>query len=224
VSQSELDDAIGLHGLWLENRKSGRRADFASCNLSGLDFGYGVMNQILLRNADFTDADLSGIGGNDVNFHHASLQYADLAGANLKSPVFCHAILNGANCRSVVWGWPWGAEPNGGDQPPTDAVFMNTSLSGAVLDGARVRGFFYDCSLTAASLDGTDLSRSRFVGPAGGNRFGGARLIDTSFRHAEISTVGFKRAVIERPDFLHAVIAPEVVRQLLGRNLTTQPG
>jgi hypothetical protein len=35
VSQGELDDAPGLHGLWLENRRSSRRADFASCNLSG---------------------------------------------------------------------------------------------------------------------------------------------------------------------------------------------
>jgi hypothetical protein len=70
-----------------------------------------------------------------------------------------------------------------------------------------------DCSFGCiVCRDGS--SYSRFVGPGGANRFGRARLIDRSFRYTEISTVRFKRAVIERPDFLHAVIAPDVVRQL----------
>jgi len=85
VTQGELDDAIALHRLWLGNKNLGRRAGFAFCNLSGLDFGYSVHNQVLLRNADFTSAYLNGIGGNDVNFHYASLQYADLAGSQSES-------------------------------------------------------------------------------------------------------------------------------------------
>jgi hypothetical protein len=119
VTQDELNDAIALHRLWLEERIRGRRADFASCNLSGLDFGFGVRDQAVLRNAEFTDADLNGIGGNDVNFHHASLQYADLAGSHLKAPVFSNAVLNGADCRNAVWGWPsrGAAIAAGEDQP-----------------------------------------------------------------------------------------------------------
>jgi hypothetical protein len=103
VTQGELDDAVALHRLWLGDRTRGRRANFASCDLSGLDFGFNVPDQVVLRNADFTDADLNGIGGNDVNFHHASLQYANLAGSHLKAPIFSNAALNGADCRSVVW-------------------------------------------------------------------------------------------------------------------------
>jgi uncharacterized protein YjbI with pentapeptide repeats len=96
---------------------------------------------------------------------------------------------------------------------------MNTSLSEAVFDDARVRGFFYDCSLTAASLVGTDLSHSQFVGPRGGNRFGRARLIETRFHYTKISTAAFKRAVMEKADFLGAVLAPEIARHLTDRKI-----
>jgi len=104
--------------------------------------------------------------------------------------------MNGTNCRSALWGWPQSgaAVASGEEQPSGDAVFMNTSLSEAVLDDARVLGFFYDCSLTAASLVGTDLSHSQFVGPSDGNRFGRARLTacsrdSQSWRHSAENTV-----------------------------------
>jgi uncharacterized protein YjbI with pentapeptide repeats len=93
---------------------------------------------------------------------------------------------------------------------------MNTSLSEAVFDDARVRGFFYDW---AASLVGTDLSHSQFVGPRGGNRFGRARLIETRFRYTKISTAVFKRAVMEKADFLGAVLAPEIAPHLTDRKI-----
>src|SRR5471030_3031543 len=68
VAQEELDEAIALHGMWTEDRNLGRRANFESCDLSGLDFGCNVEAQTVLCNADFTNADLSYIGGNDINF------------------------------------------------------------------------------------------------------------------------------------------------------------
>lgn len=63
VTQDELDEAIALHRLWLEDRTRGRRVNFASCDLSGLDFGFSAQGQVVLRNADFTGADLNSIGG-----------------------------------------------------------------------------------------------------------------------------------------------------------------
>jgi uncharacterized protein YjbI with pentapeptide repeats len=221
VMQDELDEAITLHRLWLEDRTRGRRANFASCDLSGLDFGFSVQDQVVLRNADFTGADLNGIGGNDVNFHHASLQYANLAGSQLKAPVFSNAVLNGADCRNVVWGWPSSGTAliAGQVQPSEDAVFMNASLGEAVFNHGRIRGYFYDCSLTAASLVMTDLSQSQFAGPSGANRFGRARLIETSFRYTQISTAVFKKAVIAGADFFGATLAPLVARDLRSHNI-----
>lgn len=220
VMQGELDDAVALHRVWLEDRTRGRRANFAYRNLSGLDFGFSIPDQIVLRNADFTGADLSGIGGNDVNFHHASLQYAKLTGSHLKAPVFSNAALNGADCGSVVWGWPSAGTAHVAGQalPLEQAVFMNTLLSEAVFDRARVRGFFYDCSLSAASFVTADLSRSEFSGPPGGNRFGRARLIETSFRDTQVSSAVFKRADIARADFIGAILAPEIAHHLRSRD------
>lgn len=220
VTQGELDDAIALHRQWLDNRTLGRRANFASCDLAGLDFGVHAEHQVVLRNADFTDADLNGIQGNDVNFQHASLQYANLAESHLKAPVFSNATLNGADCRGVLWGSQSATTAFvTREKRPERAVFMNTSLSNAVFDRARIRGYFYDCSLAAASFEMTDLSQSEFAGPCGANRFAMARLIETSFRHAQIATAVFKRAVIIRADFLGANLAPSIAHHLRERDV-----
>ena len=37
VSQNELDEAIGLHGLWLEDATKGRRCVFGGRNLLAVD-------------------------------------------------------------------------------------------------------------------------------------------------------------------------------------------
>lgn len=217
VTQGELDDAIALHRQWLDNRTLGRRANFASCDLSGLDFGVLAEHQVVLRNADFTDADLKGIKGNDINFQHASLQYANLAGSHLKAPIFSNAILNGADCRGVVWGSTTAPDTQHAQQE--HAVFMNTSLSEAVFDRARIRGYFYDCSLAAASFVTADLSQSQFAGPSGANRFAKARLIETSFRHTQIGMAVFQRAVIIKADFLGAKLAPHIAHHLRAREV-----
>lgn len=220
VTQGELDDSIALHRQWLDDRSLGRRANFESCDLSGLDFGINVEHQVVLRNADFTDADLNGIEGNDVNFQHASLQYANLAGSHLKAPVFSNATLNGADCRGVLWGSQSATTAFVAQQKrPEPAVFMNTLLSNAVFDRARIRGYFYDCSLAAASFEMTDLSQSHFAGPFGANRFAMARLIETSFRHTRIDGAVFRRAVIIRADFLGANLAPHIAHHLRERDV-----
>nr|WP_249146381.1 pentapeptide repeat-containing protein [Bradyrhizobium diazoefficiens] len=229
VEQHELDVAIALHGLWLEDRSRGRRADFGRCDLSGLDFGLSARRQVVLRNADFTEADLTGITGNDVNFHQASLQYASLAFSRLKAPVFSNAVLSGAKCNSAVWGLPRfaNAAAEGQTEPLEQAVFMNTSMVETVFDHARIRGYFYDCSFAAASLVSTDLQQSQFCGPNYANRFGASKLIGTSFRYTQISSAVFGRAVISRADFLGASLTPQIAHHLRTRdaiNLTDACG
>ncbi|OSJ13748.1 hypothetical protein BST63_18870 [Bradyrhizobium canariense] len=216
VTQGELEEAKALHGLWLEGKSYGQRANFAYCDLSGLDFGSTAESQVVLRNADFTGADLSGVGGNDVNFHHASLQYASLVSSHFKSPVFSNAVLDGADCRNVHWGCSEKTiRVNLCEEDASkNAVFMNTSLAGTNFDYGRVKGYFYDCSFSSASFAGAQLSWSHFEGPVDGNRFDRAKLIDTSFRHTKISAATFRRATVTRADFYGAQLEPRIAHVL----------
>jgi uncharacterized protein YjbI with pentapeptide repeats len=220
VSQTELNDAIDQHARWLEDRARGRRASFACCDLSGLDFGATEPDQVLLRGADFTEADLRGIRGNDLNFHHASLHYANLSHSHLKAPVFGGAILRNADCRDIVWGWPTRETPRPASKVAASemAVFMSTCLAGANFDQARVRGYFHDCSLNDASLVLADFSQSEFAGTEESNRFRGARLIRTNLQFASIDSARLDKALIREADFLGARLHPRIAAHLLGRD------
>lgn len=220
ISQAELDDAIDQHARWLDSRRFGYRANFSCCDLSGLDFGANNPNQVVLRGADFTEADLSGIQGNDLNFHHASFQYANLSRSHLKAPVFAGANLSNADCSNVAWGWPTPeSELRAGKVRPSEqAVFMSASLSGVIFDQARVRGYFNDCSLTGASLALADFSQSEFAGNESFNRFAKARLIRTKFHLTTISSAMFSNAVIEIADFLGSQLHPRIAAHLLERD------
>lgn len=217
LTQEELDHALLEHTRWLEDRTRGRRADLAGCDLSGLDLGADEPGQVVLRNADFTEADLSHVRGNDVNFHHASFHRANLSYSHLKRPVFRCTMLYEANCSNATWGWPARdhevrPEPISADE---QAVFMSTFLSGSVFDHARVRGFFHDCSFTSSSLAMADFSLSQFAGDdATSNYFGRAKLIGTKFWYCRIDSARFDRATIENTDFLGSEIAPRMVNRL----------
>jgi len=220
ISQQALNDALAVHARWQEDAGCGRRADFAGRDLSGLDFGIDNPEQVQLRGADFTQADLSGIRGNDVNFYHASLQHANLSHSHLKAPVFRGAILHHADCSDAVWGWPAQATPlRSGKIAASDrAVFMSTCLQEANLDRARVRGYFNDCSLSGASLVSADFSQSEFSGIESYNRFAGARLIGTKFHNASVGSARLDRAIIDGADFLGAQLHPRIVAHLRGRD------
>ncbi|WP_456717226.1 MULTISPECIES: pentapeptide repeat-containing protein [unclassified Bradyrhizobium] len=220
IGQSALNGALADHARWQEDPTRGRRAHFAGRDLSGLDFGIESLEQLQLRGADFTEADLSGIRANDVNFYHASLQHANLSHSHLKAPVFRGAILHQADCRNAVWGWPapdaqlCPAKVAASDQ----AVFMSTCLHGTKFDGARVRGYFNDCSLSGASLCFADFSQSEFSGNEADNRFAGARLVETKFRYATITSARFDKAIVEGADFLGARLHPRIAAYLRDRD------
>lgn len=220
VSQSALRGALADHARWQEDRTRGKRADFAGRDLSGLDFGIDNPEQVQLRGADFTEADLSGIRGNDVNFYHASLQYAKLSYSHLKAPVFRGAILFNADCRNAVWGWPARDAPLcPGQVAASDrAVFMSTCLQSVKFDRARIRGYFHGCSLSGAALYFSDFSQSEFLGNDDDNRFAGAMLVETKFHHATIKSAKFDKAIIRRADFLGARLHSRIGAHLLGRD------
>lgn len=221
LTQEELDHALAEHARWLEDRTCGRRADLAGCNLSGLDLGIDNPRQIVLRNADFTEADLSHVRGGDVNFHHASLHRANLSYSHLKRPVFRCAILHQADCSHAAWGWPSRDHDLRPGQVAAEeqSIFMSTFLSGSMFDHARIRGFFHDCSFTSSSLVLADFSQSQFDGNAAtSNSFAGAKLIGTKFVLCHIASARFNRATMENADFLGSEIEPRIASCLAKRS------
>ncbi|MHC2367424.1 uncharacterized protein YjbI with pentapeptide repeats [Bradyrhizobium diazoefficiens] len=212
VTQSGLASAIDQHFQWLTNGTEGARAVFANCDLSGLDFLCDQPGIVDLRGADFTDADLSGIRGNELSFHHASLQGARMTSSLLSAPVFSGATLRRALCDQVVWGWP--AARQTGDAFADDfspaATFINTDLDLADFKQARVRGYFCGVQFTHASLVDTDLSCSRFDGHAVycPNSFAGSHLIRTKFGNTTVNATRFRFA-INCADFSRAAIGAD---------------
>jgi len=227
VTQSELDDAIEQHHRWLEEPAIGRRACFPNCDLSGLTFNTSGDKLVSLRGADFTEADLSGIVGGDINFHRASLQCANLSHSELRAPIFSGATLWRAICNDAVWGW---ATCSASVLPDDRAIaetacFMHTDFRYAEINRARVRGYFFDASLQDASLVDADLSFSVFAGRTfeSETSFAGARLIRTNFRNATITAARFKSAVIQNANFAGATLEPDVAAILKCRHTQNLP-
>lgn len=221
IRQSELDDAIVQHGRWLEDRAFGRRANFACCDLSGLDFGKSNPELVLLRAADFTEADLSHVRGNLINFSYASFRYASLSHSQIREPCFRGNDLTNADCANAVWGWSDGevAAPDPSKAGLSGGWFAATLLRGVNFNGARVRADFFDCSLSRASLCDADFSCSNFHGYSLGpqNHFNRAKLVRTKFHHARVSAALFGDAIIEGADFLGADLQYRIAEHLRQR-------
>ncbi len=167
ITQSQLEEAIERHSLWLQGNIRGSRAVFTRCDLSGLSLRQVGSRQINLTGADFSEADLSGIVGDDVNFHLAALLNTRLSWSILNAPVFSGAALRGARCDHVIWGW--GHASDGSSQlglkyPDLIAVFINTYLAYGTFDHSRIRGYFSGTTLHDSSMSLADFSYSDFAG------------------------------------------------------------
>jgi uncharacterized protein YjbI with pentapeptide repeats len=211
ISQRELEDAVELHAIWLEDDCRGARAVFSDCDLSGLDFFSSQVAMINLRGSDFTAADLSGIAANEISFHRASLQSARLSWSRLKLPIFSDATLRRSVCNNVVWGWP---SSSASTPPPSidgwspRATFINTDLSFSDFSEARVMGYFSGTRFSSALLHNTDFSHSDLAGVqyVCENSFAGSNLARTKFHHASIEGTNFRFSKLTDPDFSFARI------------------
>lgn len=205
IGQSTLEEAIDLHSRWLDGDDQGVRAAFANCDLSGLDFRSSTMGVVDLRGSDFTEADLSGITGNEVSFHRASLQSARLTCSHLRAPIFCGATLRRALCNQVIWGWQTenSSQTSDADLSLHGATFINADLSLTNFDKSRLRAYFCGAQITSASLVDADFSHSRFDGIETfcQNTFSGSQLIRTRFRAAHIDATRFRLAELRDADF-----------------------
>jgi uncharacterized protein YjbI with pentapeptide repeats len=201
VSQSELDEAILLHAMWLANINDGQRCMFNGRDLSGLRFGNQGGAPTDLNGADFTQADLSGTEANDILFHHCSFNGAKFDNCHWRQPVFAFADLRRASAKQVTWGMP---DPRDPLDPPR-ADFSHAALHDADLKQAKISGFFSGTKLFGACLCHADLSFSTFFGSKFcETTFTGANMIGATLRYCQFLSARFYNSNCTEVDFSHS--------------------
>ena len=133
-TQTEFNDIVRLHGLWIGVCDGGVRADLHGADLRGLD-----MKDVKLDGADMSDTlldhvDMRRASLDGVDLHHASATYANMRSASLVDAIMCDANLGNALLNDVV---------------VIDTDMRWTDLRGADLSGTDLRG---------ADLRGADYS------------------------------------------------------------------
>ena len=91
MKQSDLNEILTKHKLWLDDEEGGKRADLRYANLR-----YANLRYANLRCADLQGADLQR-----ANLRSADLRSADLRGADLQRADLLDANLRYANLRSA---------------------------------------------------------------------------------------------------------------------------
>ena len=139
IDETELNEIISNHKLWLMDESNGIRAD-----LSGADLEYANLDGADLGDANLSGADLGGANLSGANLWYADLRGADLRYADLGYADLGYADLGGANLSNADLG---GADLRGADLRGANLGYAN--LYGADFSGADLYG---------ANLWSTDLS------------------------------------------------------------------
>jgi uncharacterized protein YjbI with pentapeptide repeats len=129
MTQTELNELVRLHKLWLIGDPAGKKA-----NLSDAD----------LRGANLSDANLSGANLSGANLRGANLSGAYLSVANLRDANLRGANLSGANLSGAYL---------------SDANLRGANLSGAYLRGANLSGAYLSEGVSFVSVSGIGSSR-----------------------------------------------------------------
>ena len=97
MTVSELQEALRLHLLWLDDDPEGVRANLHGANLHGADLSGANLSFANLRFANLHGADLSGADLSFANLRGANLSEADMRGADLSFANLRFANLHGAD-------------------------------------------------------------------------------------------------------------------------------
>jgi len=96
MNQTEINEVLRLHKLWLDNDPEGKQADLSAADLSGADLQGADLQDADLQDADLQDADLPG-----ADLRWADLQGADLSGADLRGADLRWADLQDADLQDA---------------------------------------------------------------------------------------------------------------------------
>lgn len=137
MNQTEFEEILEKHKLWVANKPGGVQADLAcvdlrNVDLRGVDLSEANLNGAILANANLSNAKLG----------FASLRCANLYGAKLKDSDLQYACLENANL----------AEAN-----LVNANLTHTHLEDASLNYANLKG----ANLSDAFLENANLSHTK---------------------------------------------------------------
>ncbi|WP_205408899.1 DNA N-6-adenine-methyltransferase [Listeria goaensis] len=107
MNQSELDEKIRLHEMWLNDQYEGDMLRVSSTNLVGLDLSYSNLTGAFLPCANLSFSNLTGANLRSTDLRdaklttnsltNADLSYSNLSGANLSFADLSYSNLTGAN-------------------------------------------------------------------------------------------------------------------------------
>ena len=91
MDATALEETIRLHGLWIDGKTGGVRANLTNAILTGANLTGAILYRAILTNANLAYANLTG----------AILTDAILTGANLTGAILTDDILTGANLTNA---------------------------------------------------------------------------------------------------------------------------
>lgn len=213
MTQSEVDERIALHELWLKGDSRGKRADFSKKRLYGLDLGncnlaharFFRANLVKTRfsGSNLKSAYMRGVFGWKTDFSGANLTKARLFAAYCPSSNFSDAVLEGANIKFGNF-----SHSSFESASMKDTVLAGSKLCQARLTAKELAGAIVDdCDLrvTEENLNRA-FARHRLwlEGKPGGKRLNlaGASLC----RLDPGGSIDLRRAVFNRCDLRSAVL------------------
>ena len=141
VAPEELARILKAHEIYLDSdRRSGRRANLDSTDLSGQSFSGMKLRRVRMSRAKLMDADFTGADLRRANLIGAKLQRGRLTSADLTRGRLSGINLADANCD--------------------DACLAEADIEFGILANAVLRNAdLHDADLSGVILDGADLSR-----------------------------------------------------------------
>ncbi len=173
MTQSELDNIVSLHGMWLRDEPGGARADLQRIDLCGANLCSADLRGVDLIGANLSDAKLRGAKLRGTNLYGAKLRDADLYGAEL-----CEANMSEADLS--------GAKLIGADLRDVDLI--GAKLRDADLYRAELPG----ANMSDAEMSGVDLCGAKLIGAnMSGADLTWANLCSANLRGANIKDAQF---------------------------------
>jgi hypothetical protein len=102
MTQTEINEILAQHKLWLDGTVGGERADLRGANLVDANLADANLVDAILDGANLRGADLSRANLVDANLVDAILDGADLRGADLRGANLRGADLSRANLVDAI--------------------------------------------------------------------------------------------------------------------------
>ena len=204
ISESSFANSTGFTVAQLTTTQSYADGKLQGMDFTGLNFDAVDFTRMSLPFTVFNSASLIGVRFDEANllnvdFSDANLEGSTLTGARINGTVFTNTNLTNADLR--------------------DGIYSNINLAGANITGAQFSGSEFRSATLGASLQGIDLSNTRFIqSTLEGSDLRAANLQDAYFEDSSLANVDLRGANLEgmswiRPiSFANAQITPEQIR------------